>query len=360
MRSRDVQQLGVFSYVSVEERIPQNHPIRNLRRMVDLVLKELDQTLDSRYSPIGRPSIPPERLLRALVLQVVYSVRSERQLMEQVDYNLAFRWFIGLNVDDPVWDHSTFSFNRERLFDAEIAQRFFEHTVLLAEITGLASDEHFSVDGTLLKAWASQKSFRCKDGKDDGDGSDFRRSERRNDTHGSTTDPDARLMRKGQGKEAKLSYQASVLMEHRNGLIVSVDVRRATGTAERDAALEMLDRRDTIKDGTTLAGDKGYDTTAFVEGLEKRGVKAHIARNTGGGRRSTIGADVAATDGYRKSQELRKRIEQSFGWTKTIGMLGQLPVVGIKAVRALTTFNFAMYNLIRMGGIANWWDPSPT
>ncbi len=233
MRSPDVQQLGMFSYVSVEDRVPSDHPIRKLRVLVDGILGELDGVLATRYAEGGRPSIPPERLLRASLLQVVYSVRSERLLMEQLDYNLLFRWFVGLNVDDLVWDHSTFSFNRERLFDEAIAQQFFEHTVLLARMRELVSDEHFSVDGTLLEAWASHKSFRPKDG-DDGDGDDFRGEKRSNDTHASTTDPDARLARKGQGKEAKLSYLANALMENRNGLLVGVDVRHASGTGERE------------------------------------------------------------------------------------------------------------------------------
>jgi transposase len=234
MRGADVQQAGMFSYVTVEERVPADHPIRKLRVMVDAILKELDGLLASRYAAGGRTSIPPERLLRASLLQVVYSVRSERLLMEQLNYNLLFRWFVGLNIDDPVWDHSTFSFNRERLFDAEIAQRFFEHTVLLARLRELVSDEHFSVDGTLLEAWASHKSFRPKDGDDDGDGGDFHGHKRSNDTHASTTDPDARLVRKGKGKEAKLSFLANALMENRNGLLVGIDVRHATGTGERD------------------------------------------------------------------------------------------------------------------------------
>lgn len=200
MRGADIQQLGMFSYVSVEERVPAGHPIRKLRVLVDTILKELDEVLAGRYAAGGRTSIPPERLLRASLLQVVYSVRSERLLMEQLNYNLLFRWFVGLNIDDAVWDHSTFSFNRDRLFDAEIAQRFFASTVLLARLNDLVSDEHFSVDGSLLEAWASHRSFRPKDGSDDGDGSDFRGQKRGNDTHASTTDPDARLARKGHGQ----------------------------------------------------------------------------------------------------------------------------------------------------------------
>jgi transposase len=356
MRSADVQQLGMFSYVSVEGRVPVEHPIRKLRALVDTILKDMDAVFASRYARDGRPSIAPERLLRASLLQVVYSVRSERLLMEQLDYNLLFRWFVGLNVDDPVCDHSTFSFNRDRLFDEEVAQRFFENTVLHAQLRGLISDEHFSVDGTLLEAWASHKSFRPKDG--DGDGGDFHGERRSNDTHESTTDPDARLMRKGKGKEAKLSYQANTLMENRNGLIVGVDVRHATGTAERDGALHLIDEM-LLGEGCTVGADKGYDTEDFIAGLVERKIKPHVAQNTKG-RRSAVPARVARTRGYAISQVVRKRIEQGFGWTKSVGGLRKLTRIGLQKVRAWTAWSFAAYNLIRIGGIENWWQPSPT
>lgn len=357
MRGADVQQLGMFSYVSVEDRVPADHPIRMLRKLVDAILIHLDPVLATRYAEGGRPSIPPERLLRASLLQVVYSVRSERLLMEQMQYNLLFRWFVGLNIDDPVWDHSTFSFNRERLFDEQIAQRFFQDTVLLARIQDLVSDEHFSVDGTLLEAWASHKSFRPKDGSG-GDGEDFRGHKRRNDTHASTTDPDARLMRKGAGKEARLSYHANVLMENRNGLLIGVDVRHASGTAERDGALALIDAAE-LSTGSTLGADKNYDTHGFVEALLLRGIAPHIARNTKG-RRSAVDGRTARGKQYAMSQQVRKRIEQGFGWVKTVGDLRKLPVIGLKKVRAWTIWNFAAYNLIRMGGIGHWWTPSPT
>lgn len=358
MRSKDVQQLGMFSYVSVEQRVPADHPIRKFRVLVDVILKELDPILAQRYSAHGRPSIPPERLLRASLLQVIYSVRSERLLMEQLDYNLLFRWFVGLNVDDPVWDHSTFSFNRDRLFDAEVAQRFFEHTVLLAEVSKLTSNEHFSVDGSLLEAWASQRSFRRKDGDDEGDGGDFRGQSRSNDTHASTTDPDARLMRKGAGKEAKLSYLANVLMENRNGLIVGVDTRIASGTGERDGALALLDRCG-VGRGATLGADKGYDTFDFVQTLKARGIKPHIARNQNG-RRSAVDGRTAAGSGYAQSQRIRKQIEQSFAWTKTVGGLRKLKRRGLAWVSGFVAWNMAAYNLIRLGGIGGWWEPAPT
>jgi transposase len=357
MRRPDVQQLGMFSYVSVEDRVPNDHPIRKLRVLVDSILGELDGVLATRYAEGGRPSIPPERLLRASLLQVVYSVRSERLLMEQLDYNLLFRWFVGLKVDDPVWDHSTFSFNRERLFDEAIAQQFFEHTVLLARMRELVSDEHFSVDGTLLEAWASHKSFRPRDGSGD-DGDDFHGEKRSNDTHVSTTDPDARLIRKSKGKEAKLSYLANALMENRHGLLVAVDVRHASGTGEREGALDLLMAAG-VKVGATLGADKGYDTQDFVAALKQRGIRPHIARHTKG-RRSAIDGRAARDKGYAMSLRIRKRIEQGFGWIKTIGGLRKLPMVALSKVRGWVTWTFAAYNLIRLGGIGEWWDPSPT
>ncbi|MGO1069049.1 IS5 family transposase [Lysobacter sp. CA199] len=358
MRSRDTQQSGLFSYVSVEDRVPASHPIRRLRVLVDALLLELDSELARRYSSTGRPSIPPERLLRACLLQVVYSVRSERLLMEQLNYNLLFRWFVGLNVDDPVWDHSTFSFNRERLFDEHIAQRFFENTVLLARLQDLVSDEHFCVDGTLLEAWASHKSFRRKDGDDDADGGDFRGQKRSNDTHASTSDPDARLVRKSAGQQARLGYLANVLMENRNGLLIGVDVRIASGTGERDGALALLDAAG-IGTGASLGADKGYDTREFVTSLLTRGIAPHIARHTTR-RRSAVDGRTARGKGYAMSQRARKRIEQGFGWVKTVGDLRKLPVVGLAKVRAWATWNFAAYNLIRLGGIGGWWTPAPT
>lgn len=358
MRSPDVQQLGMFSYVSVEDRVPRDHPIRKLRVLVDAILKDLDDLLASRYAEGGRASIAPERILRASLLQVVYSIRSERLLMEQIDYNLLFRWFVGLNVDDRVWDHSTFSFNRERLFDEAIAQRFFESTVLLARMHELVSDEHFSVDGTLLEAWASHKSFRPKESTDDdSDGSDFHGQKRSNDTHASTTDPDARLMRKGKGKEAKLSYLANALMENHHGLFIGIDVRHATGTGERDGALALVDAH--VPRGSTLGADKGYDTFDFVASLKQRGVKPHIARNTKN-RRSAIDGRAARGNGYKMSLQVRKRIEQGFGWAKTIGDLRKLPLVGMARVKGWVAWNFAAYNLVRLGGIGEWWNPSPT
>lgn len=357
MRSPDVQQFGMFAYVSVETRVPEDHPIRPLRELVDKLLKDLDPILAKRYADTGRPSIPPERLLRAALLQVIYSVRSERLLMEQLDYNLLFRWFVGLNIDDPVWDHSTFSFNRDRLFDDEIAQRFFESTVLHAEVQGLVSSEHFSVDGTLLEAWASHKSFRPKDGGDN-DGGDFRGERRCNETHESTTDPDARLARKGAGKESKLSYQANALMENRNGLAVGVDVRIVSGTAECEGALALIDEM-LLGTGCSVGADKGYDRASFVSGLGERKIKPDIARSTKG-RRSAVPTKVARTKGYAKSQVVRKRIESIFGWVKVIGGLRKLTRTGLPAVKGQVAWVFAAYNLVRLGGMEGWWEAAPT
>lgn len=360
MRSPDVQQLGMFSYVSVETRVPADHPIRPLRKLVDELLRDLDPVLDRVYADTGRPSIPPERLLRASLLQVIYSIRSERLLMEQLDYNLLFRWFVGLNVDDPVWDHSTFSFNRDRLFSDDIAQHFFESTVLHAIAKDLTSNEHFSVDGTLLEAWASHKSFRPKDGSgDDGDGSDFRGSKRANDTHESTTDPDARLMKKGAGKEAKLSYQATVLMENRNGLAMAVDARIATGTAECEAAIDLAEEM-MLGEGQTIGADKGFDTEAFVSKLKARRIKPHVAQNTSGKRGSNVPWQTARSAGYAASQVVRKRIEQIFGWTKVIGGLRKLKCVGLATVKGHVAWVMAAYNLIRIGGLGGWWEAAPT
>jgi transposase len=367
MRSADVQQGGVFSYIGIEERIPKDHPIRKLRVLVDAALKSMDRTFDALYAKTGRPSIPPERLLRALLLQIVYSVRSERLLMERMDYDLLFRWFAGLNIDDPVWDHSTFSFNRERLFNEDVAREFFRNTVILAEIGELKSDEHFTVDGTLLEAWASLKSFKPKaggggDGPSDGGRNpdvDFRGERRRNDTHASTTDPDARLARKGNGREAKLSYLANTLMENRNGLIVDVDVRTVSGTGERDGALDMI-KRNRLRDGVTLGADKGYDTQAFVGALKERGIQPHIARNTSN-RRSAVDGRTARGKGYAISQRLRKLIEQGFGWVKEPGgRLRKLRMTGLARVTAQSVWTFAAYNLVRLGGCHGWWNPAPT
>ena len=353
MRGTDETSGSLFSYVDLEARIPARHPLRKIRQVVNEALASLDPEFESLYTDFGRPSIPPERLIRASLIQILFSVRSERQLMEQMQYNLLFRWFVGLNIDDPVWDHSTFSFNRERLFDAQIAQRFFENTVLLARVQELVSDEHFSVDGTLLEAWASHKSFRPKDGtpKDPPGGGhrnaqpDFKGQKRRNDTHESASDPDARLYRKG-NTGAQLSYQAHVLMEHRSGLVRAACVTQASGHGERDAALAML-RSLRGRRRRTLAADKGYDTADFVAGCRAMGVTPHVAQNTSN-RRSAIDGRTTRHAGYAISLRTRAWIETHFGWLKAAAGLRQVKQRGLAKVEALFQLAMAASNLVRL------------
>jgi transposase len=322
--------------------------LRAIRKLVDAVLDEMSPRFARLYAKTGRPSIAPERLLRALLLQVFYSVRSERLLMEQLDYNLLFRWFVGLTMDDTVWNHAVFSHNRERLLNEEIAEVFFER--VLAQAKPYLSDEHFTVDGTLLEAWASQKSFRRKDGPGprDGNGSDFRGEKRSNATHESTTDPDARLYKKTGGGESKLAYLGHALMENRHGLLVKTEVTSATGKAEREAALRMAKKMRWRK-RVTLGGDKGYDTMDFVSGLRIMGITPHVAqhlrRRRGG---SAIDERTTRHPGYAVSQEKRKRVEQSFGWMKMIGLLRKVKLRGREKVSWLFTFAGAVYNLYRL------------
>jgi transposase len=353
MRGHDEQASHLFSYVSPEQRVPANHPLRPIRQITDRVLETLSPKFTSMYSTIGRPSIPPEKLLRALLLQVLYTVRSERLLMEQLEYNLLFRWFVGLNIDDPVWDPTVFSKNRDRLWAADIATAFFQAVRAEAEARQLTSDEHFTVDGTLLEAWASLKSFKKVDAEDapppDDPGNptvNFHGETRTNATHASTTDPDARLARKGSGKEAKLSYTGHVLMENRNGLAVDVALLPATGTAEREAAIEMLAE---LPDSgrITLGGDKNYDTRDFVEQLRELEVTPHVAQNDTN-RRSAIDARTTRHTGYAISQQKRKRIEEIFGWLKTVGGLRKLRHRGHERVEWTFTFAVAVYNLVRI------------
>lgn len=354
MRGQDIRQADWFSYKTLEERVPEGHPLRLVRLLTNAVLETMDGEFEKLYSRTGRPSIPPERLLRGCLLQIFYTVRSERQLMEQLDFNLLFRWFVGLNMDEAVWDHSTFSQNRDRLLTEALARDFFSRVVAVAEGYGLMSDEHFSVDGTLVEAWASQKSFRPKES--DGDGGqagggrdvevDFKGERRCNGTHASTTDPEARLYRKGEGKEAKLSYMAHALMENRHGLIVDAETTLATGTAEREAALTMGKRN--LEAGDTLGADKGYDAQAFVGELEGRGISPHIARNITPHRGSAVSDEVAAEPGYDISQRVRKRIEQVFGWGKTVGHLRKTKLRGLANVAAQSLLTFAAYNLARL------------
>lgn len=357
MRGADITQEELFSYRTLEARIPKNHPLRKLRAVVDMLLTTLDGEFDALYARRGRDSIPPERLLRASLLQVLFSIRSERQLVEHIDYNLLYRWFVGLTMDDVVWDHSTFSANRDRLLNERISRLFFERVLLLAEWKELVSDEHFSVDGTLIQAWASQKSFVKKDGSspppEDNTRNptvNFKGEKRSNDTHASSTDPDARLYKKSEGDKAQLCFIGHALMENRNGLVVDVAVTRATGTAEREAA-ETLVKRTIHKPGATLGADKNYDTADFVAKLRQRKVTPHLARKDKG---SAIDGRTTRHDGYRQSLKIRKRIEEVFGWAKTIGPLRQTKFRGLKKVAAQAVFTFAAYNLTRMGAIFGW------
>jgi transposase len=340
----------MFSYVSPEARIPADHPLRATREMTNRALNRLDGEFRKLYSRTGRPSIPPEQLLRALLLQVLYTVRSERLLMEQLEYNLLFRWFVGLEMDDRVWDVTVFTKNRERLLAGEIAESFFQAVLEEAREEGLLSDEHFTVDGTLIEAWAGQKSFRPKDEGTGGGGGaterDFHGERRKNDTHVSTTDPQSRLYRKGPGKEAKLCFMGHVVTENRHGLVVAARTTLATGRAEREASVAMMKR---VSRGrrATLGGDKGYDSQAHVRELRDLGVTPHVAQNDKG-RRSAIDDRTTTHVGYEISQRKRKAVEQVFGWGKTVGPIRKTKQRGRERVGWMFTFTQAAYNLVRM------------
>lgn len=407
MRRRDEMQGSMFLYGCLDERVPARHPLRRIRPMVDWVLKEMSPWFSKLYSKTGRPSIPPERLLRASLLQIFYSIRSERQLMEQLDYNLLFRWFVGLDLNDPVWDHSVFSKNRDRLLNEKLAEGFFDR--VLKQASGLMSDEHFSVDGTLVEAWASHKSFRPKQASegagapaqnadnataspasrgcvdtdapesaeseseqaesaterkasehDDGKQGeapaaeeakqarerDFHGEKRSNETHESTTDPEARLYRKGKGAEAKLCYLGHALMENRNGLLVNTRLTHADGTAERLAALEMIDEIEG-RHRITVGADKAYDTKEFVRELRNLQATPHVAQNNKG-RKSAIDGRVTSQPGYTVSQRIRKRIEQAFGWMKSVGGIRKVKLRGRAKAGWVFTFTAAAYNLWRL------------
>ena len=354
MRGSDQQQSHVFSYISPEQRVRQNHPLRPIRTLVDEILKQLSPQFSKMYAKVGRPSIPPEQLLRAQLLQMLYSVRNERLLMEEMDYNILFRWFVGLNLDDPVWDATVFTKNRDRLLEAEVAKEFLGRVVGRARENGWTSDEHFTVDGTLLEGWASMKSFQPKDQKsspppEDGGNPtvNFHGEKRSNQTHESKTDPDALLARKGAGKEAKLSYSGNLLVENRNGLIVSSLVWEATGTAERDAAMTMLQDVPGRK-RVTVGGDKGFDTAEFVRECRNMQVTPHVAQNLARRGGSAIDGRTAQQAGYRISQKKRKRIEECFGWLKTIALLRKVRHRGTLKVDWMFTFACAAYNLVCM------------
>jgi transposase len=351
MRGADEQPGSMFSYVSLEERVPPDHPLRAIRRITDRALERLSPRFGTLYINFGRPSIPPEKLLRALLLQALYTIRSERQLIEQIEYNLLFRWFVGLGMDDAVWAPTTFTTNRDRLLAGDIAAAFFDAVLIHADSARLLSDDHFTVDGTLLEAWASHKSFRPRGDDPPSDGGanptvNFHGQRRRNATHRSTTDPDARLYKKAQGREAHLGYLGHVLMEHRSGLIVNATVTPADGHGERDAALVML--ADVPgQQRITLAADKGYDTRDFVAELRAMHVTPHIAQHTTG-RRSAIDARTTRHPGYTISQRKRKLVEQGFGWMKTVGGLRKLRHRGGALVTWVFTFTAAAYNIVRL------------
>jgi transposase len=358
MRGRDDRSDGLFSYVRLEERIPADHPLRAIRELADEALSALSGRFEALYSPMGRPSIPPEMLLRATLLQAFFSVRSERMLMEQIDYNLLFRWFVGLAVDAEVWHPTVFTHNRDRLLDADVAREFLAALLALPQVKRLLSSEHFSVDGTLIDAWASMKSFRPKDGPGEPPGPgrngerNFHKEKRSNETHASTTDPDARLYRKADGRESRLCFMGHVLMENRNGLAVEAALTRATGTAEREAALAMLGCRKS-KRRITLGADKAYDVTAFVEDLRQRRVTPHIAVNgavskLGTVRKTAVDRRTIRQPGYGISQVCRKRIEEVFGWIKAQAGLAKIKVRGRAKAEAVFTFAVAAYNLIRI------------
>lgn len=354
MRGEGDDPQPMFSYKTTAQRVPQDHPLRRVRAMADAALRALSPEFDRLYSKVGRPSIPPERLLRALLLQYFYGIRSERMLMEQLDYNLLFRWFVGLSMDDEVWDATVFSKNRDRLLAGDIARRFLEQTVAQAQDRGLTSDEHFSVDGTLIEAWASQKSFKKKDegGKGTGGGGrnaevDFRGEKRRNQTHESTTDPQARLYRKARGHEAKLAYLGHVVIENRNALVVGCEVTEALGQhMEREAAARLM-AEVPRKLRATVGGDRGYDTSGLVVAMRQQGVTPHIAQNNTA-RRSAIDGRTTRHAGYKVSQILRKVVEHPFGWMKSVAGLWQVKHRGRAKVDWNVTFAMAAYNLVRM------------
>src|SRR5882724_3635745 len=353
MRGEDQRSEVLFSYVRLESRIAADHPLRAIRTLIDEALNGLSRDFNKLYARDGRPSIPPERPLRALLLQAFYTIRSERQLIEQLDYNLLYRWFVGLGVDEPVWVPTVFTKNRDRLLEADVARKFLAELMNHEELRGLLSDEHFSVDGTQIVAWASMKSFKAKDGSSEPPGSgrngerDFHGEKPSNATHVSSTDPEAQLYRKGRGKEAKLSFMGHALMENRSGLIVAATLTKATGTAEREAAEEMIVRHSPGASRITLGADKGYDAAAFVADMRELNVTPHIAQNISG-RRSAIDARTTRHGGYVVSQQKRKRIEESFGWGKTIGGLARPMLRGAKKLGFKFTLTMAGYNLIRL------------
>ena len=359
MRGSDERSGSLFSYVDLEARVRRDHPLRAIREVANAALNDLSRALAALYTEFGRPSIAPEKLLRAMLLQAFYGIRSERQLMERLEFDLLFRWFVGLGVDDPVWDHSTFSKNRDRLLEGEIAAKFLAAVLAQPKVKRLLSSDHFSVDSTLLEAWASIKSFRRKDGSDndkEGPGRNaerrFHKEKRSNETHQSTTDPQARLYKKGDGQPAKLCYMGHALIENRHGLAVGGSVSQATGTAERETALDLIDGRDR-RQRITLGADKAYDVEQFVHDLRERSVTPHIAidghlSKTGTPRKTAIDGRTTRHIGYGISQRCRKRIEEVFGWIKSSAGLAKVKLRGRDRVDAAFTLALAAYNLVRL------------
>lgn len=348
MRGDDRQPDAMFSYVSAEQRVPQDHPLRAIRALVDDVLRDMSREFDGLYARVGRPSIPPERLLRAQLLQIFYSIRSERLLMEQLDYNLLFRWFVGMDMDEPIWDPTVFTKNRDRLLNQDIARSFFRRVVERAD--GLMSDEHFTVDGTLIEAWASQKSFQRKDGGTDGDGSNFRGQPRKNDTHASKTDPDARLYRKSNGAESRLAYLGHLLIENRHGLIADAMATLADGFGEREAATLMMHDQWQCEPWRrrTLGADKAYDSVDFVDVMRELNTTPHVTQNLARPGGSAIDGRTTRHEGYAMSQHARPRIEPAFGWLKTIAWMRKVKLRGLANVDWLLVFASAAFNLIRL------------
>jgi len=357
MRGVDTFQESLFTTVHLESFVPKEHPLRSIKPLIDDSLKRLTGLFEKIYADCGRESIPPERLIRAQLLQVLYSIRSERQLVEQIHYNLLFRWFVGLTIDDAVWDHSTFSVNRDRLIENHVIGNLFEEVVNLARKKELLSEEHFSVDGTLIRAWASQKSFVRKDKEDDdtGDSSrnqdvNFKGEKRSNKTHASTTDSEALLAKKGPGKEAHLSYMGHTVMENRNGLIVKAAASQATGTAEREVAAKLLSELPG-KHRKTVGADKNYDTAGFVKACRKMKITPHVARNDKRNGGSAIDGRTSSKAGYKVSQRTRKRVEEPFGWGKTVGLIRQLKQRGIANANSIFTLTMIGWNLIRISNL---------
>lgn len=338
MRGTQNFQGAMFSYISLEERVPAKHPLRKLRALVDVLLASMSAEFEAVYARRGRPSVPPEMLLKALLLQILFSIRSERLLVDAIDYNLLYRWFVGLNLEDKVWDHSTFSANRERLFNEDLARVFFERVKHMAEWAKLIGDEHFSVD-----APPQGRNPEV----------DFKGESRRNDTHASTTDPDARLFKKATGDKSRLCHMGHILMDNRHGLVVDVELTHASGVAERQAALKMLERQKRKARRLTVGADKGYDCRAFVQGCRQLGITPHVAAKA---KHSAIDGRTQRHEGYKVSLKARKRIEEAFGWIKTVGGLAKTRLIGHAKLAGQALMCFAAYNLVRMGSIGGWWD----